>query len=88
MLSHEFSFDRFHKDADRLYRVNQTFIRGEGNNDPQFASTGPGIAYAVDAELSEVELLTSIHTPKLCFRKRFRVRQRNLMVINHVERIL
>ncbi len=62
-VSHEFSFDRFHKDADRIYRVNQTFIWGEGNNDTQFASTGPGVAYAVDAELAEVELLTSIHTP-------------------------
>ena len=62
-VRHEFSFDRFHKDADRIYRVNQTFIWGEGNNDNQFASTGPGVAYAVDAELAEVELLTSIHTP-------------------------
>ncbi len=62
-VRHEFSFDRFHKDADRIYRVNQTFIWGEGNNDTQFASTGPGVAYAVDAELAEVELLTSIHTP-------------------------
>ena len=62
-VNHEFSFDRFHKDADRIYRVNQTFIWGEGNNDTQFASTGPGVAYAIDAELAEVELLTSIHTP-------------------------
>ena len=62
-VRHEFSFDRFHKDADRIYRVNQTFIWGEGNNNSQFSSTGPGVAYAVDAELAEVELLTSIHTP-------------------------
>ncbi|MBK5278253.1 MAG: ABC transporter permease [Bacteroidia bacterium] len=61
-VRHEFSFDRFHKEADRIYRVNQTFIWGEGN-DSQFASTGPGVAYAVAAELPEVELLTSIHTP-------------------------
>ena len=25
-VRHEFSFDRFHKDADRIYRINQTFI--------------------------------------------------------------
>ncbi len=62
-VRHEFSFDRFHKDADRIYRINQTFIWGEGNSNSQFASTGPGVAYAVDAELAEVELLTSIHTP-------------------------
>jgi len=62
-VSHEFSFDRFHKDADRIYRVNQTFIWGEGNNNSQFSSTGPGVAYALNEELAEIELLTSIHTP-------------------------
>ncbi len=61
-VRHEFSFDRFHKKADRIYRVNQTFIWGEGDNH-QFASTGPGVAYALKAELPEVELITSIHTP-------------------------
>ena len=58
----EFSYDRFHKDADCIYRVNQTFIWGEGD-DSQFASTGPGVATALKEELPEVELLTSIHTP-------------------------
>jgi putative ABC transport system permease protein len=61
-VRHEFSFDRFHKDADRIYRVNQTFIWGESSNN-QFASTGPGVAFALEAELPEVELITSIHTP-------------------------
>ena len=61
-VRHEFSYDDFHKDADRIYRVNQTFIWGEDTNS-QFASTGPGVAYAINAELPEVELLTSIHTP-------------------------
>src|SRR5690242_8120826 len=61
-VSHEFSYDTFHKDVDRIYRVNQTFIWGE-NNTNQFSSTGPGVAYAVKEELTEVELITSIHTP-------------------------
>lgn len=61
-VSHEFSYDTFHKDADRIYRVNQTFIWGE-NNTSQFGSTGPGVAYAVKEELSEVELISCIHTP-------------------------
>lgn len=61
-VRHEFSYDRFHKNADRIYRINQTFIWGE-NSDNQFASTGPGVAYAVKAEVPEVELITSIHTP-------------------------
>lgn len=61
-VRHEFSFDKFHPYADRIYRVNQTFIWGENNNN-QFASTGPGVAYAIKEELPEVELITSIHTP-------------------------
>lgn len=61
-VRNEMSYDRFHKDADRIYRVNQTFIWGEGDNN-QFASTGPGVANAIKEELPEVELITSIHTP-------------------------
>ncbi|MBY0432479.1 MAG: ABC transporter permease, partial [Cyclobacteriaceae bacterium] len=61
-VQREFSYDRFHNDVDRIYRVNQTFIWGE-NNTNQFASTGPGVAYAIKEELPEVELQTSIHTP-------------------------
>jgi putative ABC transport system permease protein len=61
-VRHEFSFDRFHRNADRIYRVNQTFIWGESDNH-QFASTGPGVAYALKEELPEAELITSIHTP-------------------------
>src|SRR5277367_4823075 len=59
---HEFSYDRFHANADRIYRVNQTFIWGEADHH-QFASTGPGVAYALNAELPEAEMITSIHTP-------------------------
>ena len=61
-VRHEFSYDRFHDNADRIYRINQTFIWGD-NSDNQFASTGPGVAYAVKAEVPEIELITSIHTP-------------------------
>lgn len=61
-VQHEFSYDRFHKDVDRIYRVNQTFIWGENNNS-QFSSTGPGVAYAIKEELPEVELMSSIFTP-------------------------
>lgn len=56
----DFSHDRFHKYADRIYRVNQTNIWGE--NDQQLARTGPGVAQALIAELPEVEMVTSIHT--------------------------
>jgi putative ABC transport system permease protein len=58
----ELSYDTFHKHAERVYRINQTFIWGE-RNEHQFASTGPGVAHAIKEELPEVELITSIHTP-------------------------
>ncbi|GHM98657.1 ABC transporter permease [Cytophagales bacterium WSM2-2] len=61
-VNNEFSYDRFHVNADRIYRVNQTFIWGEGNKN-QFASTGPGVAFALKAEIPELEKITSIHTP-------------------------
>ncbi len=61
-VSDEFSYDQFHKNADRIYRVNQTFIWGEGNKN-QFASTGPGVSFAVKAEIPEVEQVVRIHTP-------------------------
>ncbi len=59
---HEFSYDQFHDHAKDIYRVNQTFIWGE-SSDNEFASTGPGVAYAVKEEIPEVKLMTSIHTP-------------------------
>ena len=61
-VQHEFSFDNFHPNSDRLYRVNQTFIWAEGT-DQQFSRTGPGVATALREELAEVELITSLHTP-------------------------
>jgi len=61
-VSNEFSHDRFHNYADRIYRVNQTFIWGEGNKN-QFSSTGPGVSFALEAEIPEVEQIVRIHTP-------------------------
>ncbi len=61
-VSNEFSNDRFHTLADRIYRVNQTFIWGEAN-DHQFSSTGPGVSFAVKQEIPEVEQFVRIHTP-------------------------
>src|SRR5690606_23711536 len=57
----DFTHDRFHKNASRIYRVNQTNIWNQ--EDPrQLARTGPGVREALVAELPEIELLTSIHT--------------------------
>ena len=61
-VQHELTYDRFHQHANRICRVNQTFIWGEGN-DHQFSSTGPGVAFALEAEVPEVEQVVRIHTP-------------------------
>ena len=61
-VQHELTYDSFHFNTDRLYRVNQTFIWAE-NNANQFSRTGPGVAHALKEELPEVELVTSLHTP-------------------------
>jgi putative ABC transport system permease protein len=61
-VRYEYSFDNFHPDIDRMYRVNQTYIWGDVPA-AQFARTGPGVAYSVLEEVPEVELMTSIHTP-------------------------
>ncbi|MBI1769162.1 MAG: ABC transporter permease [Bacteroidetes bacterium] len=61
-VSSEFSHDRFHQNANRIFRVNQTFIWGEGNKN-QFSSTGPGVSFALEAEIPEVEQIVRINTP-------------------------
>jgi putative ABC transport system permease protein len=61
-VQHEFSYDNFHHNSNRLYRVNQTFIWSENTN-AQFSRTGPGVAHALNEELPEVEMTTSLHTP-------------------------
>ncbi|HEY9006571.1 MAG TPA: ABC transporter permease [Ohtaekwangia sp.] len=61
-VQHEFSHDTFHVNAPNLYRINQTFIWGE-KDDKQFASLGPGVAYAIKTDIPEVKEVTRIHPP-------------------------
>lgn len=62
-VDHELHYDGFHSNTDRLYRVNQTFIWAE-NDESQFSRTGPGVAIALKEELPEVEVISSLHTPR------------------------
>lgn len=59
-VQNELSYDNFHENGDRIYRINQTFIWGEDNPN-QFSSTGPGVAYAINEDIPEVEQVVKVH---------------------------
>lgn len=61
-VQHEFSYDRFHTHANQIYRINQTFIWGD-HDDNQFASLGPGVAYAIQQDIPEVKAVTRVYPP-------------------------
>ncbi|MEP1096267.1 MAG: ABC transporter permease [Cyclobacteriaceae bacterium] len=63
-VENETSYDQFHENGDRIYRVNQTFIWGEDDSNI-FSSTGPGVAHAISLDLPEVEQVARVHTPEL-----------------------
>jgi putative ABC transport system permease protein len=58
----ELSHDQFHENGNRIYRVNETFIWGDDNNQ-LFSSTGPGVGVAIDAEIPEAEQVVRVFQP-------------------------
>lgn len=52
-VSHQLSFDKFHKDHDNVYRVNS--IRQEDNNAVNYSTVPPGIGPAIHSEFTQVE---------------------------------
>lgn len=55
----ELSYDNFHEKGDRIYRINQSYIWGDWNE--QSASTGPNVALALKTDIPEFEEVTRIH---------------------------
>jgi putative ABC transport system permease protein len=55
----ETTYDTFHPNGDRIYRVNQPMIWGDW--DTEFAATGPGVALALRSDVSEFEQVTRIY---------------------------
>ena len=53
-LQGELGYDRFHKDADRIYRVPIDFVYANGNRVPD-ATTPPALAPALKRDFAEVE---------------------------------
>ena len=58
---HNLSYDSFHHDIDRLYRVNQTNIWSPDGG--IFSSTGPAVASALKSDFPEIEEILRINTP-------------------------
>ncbi len=54
----EMTYDTFHENGDRIYRVNQSYIWGDWND--QYASTGPNVAVALKADAPEFEKVTRL----------------------------
>jgi len=59
-VMNELSYDNFHADGDRIYRINQPEVYGDWER--QFASTGPGVALALKADIPEFEEVTRLHS--------------------------
>ncbi|NJO25820.1 MAG: ABC transporter permease [Bacteroidia bacterium] len=55
----ELSYDRYHKDADRVYRVVKDFVNDDGSRIPD-ATSVPGLAPAMQKDIPEVEAVTRI----------------------------
>lgn len=58
-ISNDLSYDKHHLNAERLYRIDQTFIWGDAY--PTFGSTGPGVAYDIKTDVPGVEQVTRIY---------------------------
>lgn len=55
----EISYDRYHKNADRIYRLVKDFINDDGTKLPD-ATTPPALAMAIQKEIPEVESVTRV----------------------------
>jgi len=53
-IKDELSFDRYHKDANRIYRVVKDFVNDDGSKLPD-ATTPPAIGAAIQKDIPEIE---------------------------------
>lgn len=60
-VRYEQSYDNFHHDVDRMYRIDQTNIWDPAGG--VFGSVGPAVAFALRSDFPEMEEITRINTP-------------------------
>src|SRR4249919_2602419 len=58
-VSDEWSYDRFHADSGRIYRVVKDFVNDDGSRTPD-ATTPPALAPAAQREIPEIAHVTRI----------------------------
>lgn len=58
----EYNHDSFHSKSDRIYRVNQSMIWGDWND--QMSTTGPNVAIAIKTDVEEIEAITRVLKPE------------------------
>lgn len=63
-VENEVSYDQFHEHGNRIYRVNQTYFRGNDNG-VLTSSLGPNVGYAIAQEIPDVAHVVRVHTPSL-----------------------
>lgn len=56
----EYTYDRFHANSERIYRINQPMIWGDWKE--QFSGTGPGITEAIRTDIPDFEEVTRIYS--------------------------
>jgi putative ABC transport system permease protein len=61
----ELQYDRFHENADQVYRVDMSYIWGD--TDQRFGSTSPPIAELLQENYPEITAAARIYTPGLLF---------------------
>jgi len=61
-VKNELSFDRYHKNANHIYRVVKDFINNDGQRTPD-ATTPPALAPALQKDLPEVAFATRVFPP-------------------------
>lgn len=59
VVQHEWSYDRFHEDADQIVRINQEMVRGDGSVE-QSALVPPPLGPVVEATLPEVAFVVRL----------------------------
>lgn len=65
-IRHELSYDRFHEDADRLYRIVRASEAPGPEIDPGiegFGTLSEGMVRAVETQVPGIERLTNVHAP-------------------------